>query len=74
MHPIALEPSTPWHVASFFQRKSGGRRPNSNANLGDLGVAWIPKPYLHFKASYRFTDKQTDEVRRGVSVSLSFIF
>ncbi len=46
----------------------------NDANLGDLGVAWIPKPYLHFMASYRFTDKQTDEVRRGVSVSLSFIF
>lgn len=45
-----------------------------DAHLGDLGVAWTPKPYLHFKATYRFTNKQTEEVRRGLSASFSIVF
>ncbi len=47
---------------------------DGDAHIGDFGIAWIPKPYLHFKASYRVTDKQTEEVRRGLSMSFSFIF
>ncbi len=47
---------------------------NEDSDLGDLGVAWIPRPYLHFKLSYRMTDNQSDEVRRGLSVSFSVIF
>jgi hypothetical protein len=47
---------------------------SEDAHIGDFGIAWIPKPYLHIKASYRVTDKQTEEVRRGLSMSFSFIF
>ena len=59
-------------VARYEHIDPSGRE--EDAHLGDVGVAWIPKPYLHFKASYRFTDKQTETVRRGLSMSFSFIF
>lgn len=50
---------------------SGSR---DDSNLFDLGGAWIPVPWIHFRASYRFADEQTDEVRRGVSASISVVF
>lgn len=59
-------------VARFEHLDPKGSK--EDANLADLGVAWIPKPYLHFRASYRVTDQQTEEVRRGLSMSFSFIF
>ncbi len=59
-------------VARYEHIDPSGRE--EDAHIGDVGVAWIPKPYLHVKASYRFTDKQTEEVRRGLSMSFSFIF
>ena len=45
-----------------------------NSNVVDLGVAWIPRPYLHLKASYRLADDQSDEVRRGLKVAFSVVF
>jgi len=45
-----------------------------DAHLGDIGVSWIPKPYLILKASYRVTNQQTEVVRRGLSLSFSFVY
>ena len=55
---------------------------SKGADLADLGVAWIPKPYLHLKASYRLTSRSLSEffappaegIRRGLSVAVSVIF
>lgn len=47
---------------------------SQDAHLGDFGVAWVPKPYLILKASYRATDRQTEVVRRGLSLSFSFVY
>lgn len=59
-------------VARYEHIDLSGR--SEDAHLGDVGVAWIPKSYLHLKATYRFTDKQTEEARRGLAMSFSFIF
>lgn len=40
----------------------------------DLGAAWVPVPYVHLKGSYRLSDDETDDVRRGVKLSLSILF
>jgi len=53
-----------------FNAPGGGR----DANLVDVGFAWTPLHFLHVKASYRFADEQTEEVRQGVSASVSFVF
>jgi hypothetical protein len=49
-------------------------RPERAVNLGDLGIAWVPLPYLYLKASYRFADHETEDVARGVMASLSILF
>ena len=49
-------------------------RPKRAVNLGDLGVAWVPLPYLYLKTSYRFADHETDDVVRGMMASLSILF
>jgi hypothetical protein len=49
-------------------------RPERAVNLGDLGIAWVPLPYLYLKASYRLADHETDDVARGVMASLSILF
>ena len=50
------------------------RGTNDDANVVDVGFAWTPYDVLHLKASYRFSDNRTEEIRRGVSASLSFVF
>lgn len=47
---------------------------SEESNIGDVGFAWVPRPWLHIKASYRFTDEQSEEVRRGVKAAISVIF
>lgn len=49
-------------------------RIKGTSNLADLGIAWIPKPYLHFRASYRVTDQQTESVFRGFNLSFALVF
>jgi hypothetical protein len=44
------------------------------SNLGDVGVAWIPRGFLILKAGYRFADRQSEEVRRGFFASFSVLF
>ena len=48
--------------------------PGNDANLWDLGVTWIPRPYLRLKATYRLSDQETDDVARGVKLTFSVIF
>jgi hypothetical protein len=48
--------------------------PANDANIGDLGVTWIPLPFLRFKATYRLSDRETDDVARGVKVTFSVVF
>jgi hypothetical protein len=62
-----------FHLVARYERIDRKGR-SEDAHIGDFGIAWIPKPYIHLRTSYRVTDKQTEEVRRGLSVSLSFIF
>jgi hypothetical protein len=47
---------------------------SQDANLWDLGITWIPRPYLNIKAGYRFSDRETVDVRRGLTASVSLIF
>jgi hypothetical protein len=47
---------------------------HNEANLWDLGITWIPKPYLRLKATYRLSDRETDDVARGVKVTFSVVF
>ena len=48
--------------------------PSNDANLWDLGVTWIPRPYLRLKATYRLSDRETDAVARGLKLTFSVIF
>lgn len=45
-----------------------------DAWIYDLGAGWIPVPYLHLKGSYRLSDDETEDVRRGVKLSVSILF
>lgn len=47
-----------------------------DSNIGDVGLAWIPLPYLYVKADYRFVDRSNDTVElfRGLSASVSVLF
>lgn len=62
-----------FHLVGRYEHIDPDGRSN-DAHIGDVGFAWTPRPWLHFKATYRFTDKQTEEVRRGLSASFSFVF
>lgn len=46
----------------------------NDANLWDLGITWIPRPYLRLKATYRLSDQETDDVARGVKLTFSVVF
>lgn len=43
-------------------------------NIGDVGLTWIPTHFVIIKAGYRFSDRQTEEVRRGFFSSISVLF
>jgi hypothetical protein len=45
-----------------------------DTNLGDVGFAWPPYPWLIMKATYRFSDNQNEDVRRGLTSSISVVF
>jgi hypothetical protein len=68
-----LEVVPTFHLVGRYEHHDPSGR-MEDADIGDVGFAWIPKPWIHFKATYRFTDKQTEEVRRGVSASFSLVF
>jgi len=44
------------------------------ANVFDLGVTWTPWLWLRLKGGYRFADRQTDDVQRGINLSISVVF
>jgi hypothetical protein len=43
-------------------------------NLGGLGVTWLPRRYLNFKATYRWADHSAEDVFEGFKASFSVIF
>jgi hypothetical protein len=48
--------------------------PERAVDLEDAGIAWIPRPWLQLKATYRFADHESDDVTRGLTASLSVLF
>lgn len=46
----------------------------SAVDLFDLGLAWVPAPYLRIKADYLFGDQSDDLAEPGLRTSLSILF
>lgn len=55
----------------YFDRIGSGR---PAAHIGDVGFAWFAQPWLILKATYRFSSRETDDVQRGLSSSISVVF
>jgi hypothetical protein len=47
---------------------------DSAIDLFDLGLAWVPRPYLRLKADYLFADGLDELAEPGFRVSLSILF
>jgi hypothetical protein len=47
---------------------------SQEADIFDVGVAWLPVQFLNLKLGYRFTNHESDEVRRGLTASVSVLF
>ncbi len=45
-----------------------------DANIWNVGLTWLPVRFLNIKAGYQLADKETEEVRRGLFVSVSVLF
>jgi hypothetical protein len=45
-----------------------------NVEIGDVGILWTPFPFLNFKATYRFTDRVSEDFPEGFKTSFSVIF
>ncbi len=43
-------------------------------DLFDVGVAWVPRPWLRLKADYQFAWPSEDPAEPGLHMSLSFLF
>ena len=54
-----------------FDPREDGKR---DANLWNLGLTWYPTPFLILKAGYQLSDRQTDDVTRGLFTSISVLF
>ncbi len=59
-------------VARFEHFDPDGQ--GNDVSLWDVGVSWLPVPWLNLKAGYRFSDRVTDDVVEGVTASLSVLF
>jgi len=53
-----------------FDPPGGGRA----INLFDLGFAWVPLPYLRFKADYLIADHRDELAEPGLRASFSILF
>ncbi len=42
--------------------------------LGDFGVAWLPRPYLYLKATYRIASEAPLDDPRGLKASIAVLF
>jgi hypothetical protein len=58
-------------VARYEHYDPAGERA---ADLGNVGLAWIPAPFLIVKGGYQFADDRPDPVQRGLFGSVSLIF
>ncbi len=47
---------------------------DSAAQIGDVGLTWLPKDWLVLKASYRFSTHKLDQVSRGPLVAVSVVW
>lgn len=50
------------------------RGSGEDAELWDVGLTWMPKPYLNLKAGYRLSDGESEDAPEGVFASLSVLF
>jgi len=62
-----------WFLVGRYEHNapSGG---GADLDLGDVGVVWKPRPYVIFKATYRFADHRSEDVFEGFKSSLAVIF
>jgi hypothetical protein len=47
---------------------------SEDADLADLGLTWVPVQWLRFKVDYRVSNRETEEVRRGLKATISVLF
>lgn len=47
--------------------------PDPSVEIGDFGVAWLPKPFLIFKATYRITDGEPPEDPEGFKIGRAHV-
>ena len=47
---------------------------SQDSDIFDLGVAWLPVQFLNLKLGYRFATHESDQVRRGLTASVSVLF
>ncbi|MCZ6782870.1 MAG: hypothetical protein O7G30_06120, partial [Proteobacteria bacterium] len=43
-------------------------------DIGDFGLGWTPWPFLNVKAGYRVSNREAEQVTRGFTASISFLF
>ena len=47
---------------------------SEDTDLWDVGLTWIPKPWLILKGGYRFADRDVDDATDGLFTSISVLF
>ncbi|MEE8368434.1 MAG: hypothetical protein V3S30_08950, partial [Thermoanaerobaculia bacterium] len=47
---------------------------DTSTHLGDFGVAWLPRPYLYLKATYRVASEEPLDDARGLKASIAVLF
>lgn len=45
-----------------------------DVNLFDIGIAWVPAPYLRLKADYLIADRHNERAEPGLHMSFSILF
>lgn len=68
------EPFRGFHLLARYEYFDRLGSPVEGVHLGDLGFAWQPLDWLIFKATYRVSDRRTEDVDRGLSSSISVVF
>jgi hypothetical protein len=62
------------HLVGRYEHFDPWDAPGEEVDLFDAGLAWIPANFLVIKVGYRFADRQTELVRRGLFTSVSILF
>lgn len=45
-----------------------------DVDLGDIGITWIPVPWIRMKVDYRIPTRETEDAIQGVNASFSLVF